>query len=72
MAHRFKLGDKARLNYGFLDQSGAGRYEVVRLIPVEVDGEPQYRVRGEDGVERAIGERQMVAATKDDNASKSD
>lgn len=72
MEHRYKVGDEVHLNFKFLDLSGSGRYQVIRLIPAGIDGEPQYRVKGEDGVERAIGERQMAAASKDEEASRSE
>ncbi|WP_324134731.1 hypothetical protein [Bosea sp. (in: a-proteobacteria)] len=59
MTSDIRIGDKVRLNFGFLDQTGRGDYEVVRVMPASVDGEIQYRVRGTDGHERAIGAKQI-------------
>lgn len=55
-----KLGDVVRLSFGFADQSGAGDYKVVRIMPMRASGEREYRVRGADGHERAIGQDQIV------------
>lgn len=59
MIAAIRIGDKIQLNFGFLDQTGRGDYEVVRVMPASVDGEIQYRVRGMDGRERAIGANQI-------------
>lgn len=59
MTAAIRIGDKIQLNFGFLDQTGRGDYEVVRVMPASVDGEIQYRVRGLDGRERAIGANQI-------------
>lgn len=59
MAHEFKLGDKVKLAFGFADRTGDGIYEIVRLLPLSLDDQRQYRVRGQDGFERAIGETQI-------------
>ena len=48
-----------QLAFRFLDQSGEGDYEITRVLPPAIDGEMQYRVRGADGHERAVGELQM-------------
>lgn len=53
-------GDVVRLSFGFADQSGAGDYEIVRIMPTRASGEREYRVRGADGHERAIGHDQIV------------
>ncbi|AZO76678.1 MULTISPECIES: hypothetical protein [unclassified Bosea (in: a-proteobacteria)] len=55
-----KLGDVVRLSFGFADQSGSGEYEIVRIMPTRASGEREYRVRGADGHERAIGHDQIV------------
>ncbi|CAN7619515.1 hypothetical protein [Bosea sp. LjRoot237] len=55
------LGDVVRLSFGFADQSGAGEYEIVRIMPTRASGEREYRVRGADGHERAIGHDQIVS-----------
>jgi hypothetical protein len=44
-AHKFKLGELVELARTSGIYAGPGPYEIVRLLP-EVDGEPQYRVRG--------------------------
>lgn len=54
-------GDVVRLSFGFADQSGAGDYEIVRIMPTRASGEREYRVRGADGHERAIGHDQIVS-----------
>lgn len=53
-------GDVVRLSFGFADQSGAGDYRIVRIMPMRASGEREYRVRGADGHERAIGEDQIL------------
>lgn len=58
---QIKLGNIIRLSFGFADQSGAGDYEVVRIMPTRESGERQYRIRGADGYERAIGHDQILA-----------
>ncbi|AMJ60962.1 hypothetical protein [Bosea sp. PAMC 26642] len=55
-----KVGDRVTLSFGFVDHVGSGNYEVLRILPPAVDGEVQYRVRGDDGYERAIGHRQIL------------
>jgi hypothetical protein len=44
-AHKFKLGELVELAPTSGMYAGSGPYEVVWLLP-EVDGEPQYRIRG--------------------------
>jgi len=60
-----KLGDVVRLSFGFADQSGTGDYKVVRIMPTRASGEREYRVRGADGHERAIGHDQIVSDNLD-------
>lgn len=60
MENDLKAGDRVRLTFGFADQSGEGEYEIVRVLPDAVNGERQYRVRGADGHERAIGSAQIA------------
>lgn len=55
-----KVGDFVRLSFGFADMSGAGDYEIMRVMPTRENGERQYRIRGADGHERAIGHSQIV------------
>jgi hypothetical protein len=41
----------------------AGPYTITRLMPEGRDGEPQYRIRSEDGkVERVVTQADIVAA----------
>lgn len=56
-----KLGDVVRLSFGFADQSGSGDYKIVRIMPMRASGEREYRVRGADGHERAIGQDQILS-----------
>lgn len=56
-------GDVVRLSFGFADQSGSGDYEIVRIMPTRASGEHEYRVRGADGQERAIGHDQIVSGS---------
>lgn len=66
MLHRYKLGDRVGLAFGFHDQDAIGLYEVTAILPTRPDGEPQYRVKGSDDRERVIGEKQIGAPTKPD------
>ena len=58
--HQFKPGQMARLRRAFPDRTGTGSYEILRLLPELPDGEPQYRVRGPDKIERVVTEGQLV------------
>ncbi|MDB5512082.1 MAG: hypothetical protein JWR08_1565 [Enterovirga sp.] len=58
-AHRFTLGQSVALSHPLPDRTISGRFEVVRLLPATANGEPHYRVRGSDNVERAVGENQL-------------
>ena len=60
--HCFKLGQLVRMSRGFSDRTGAGNYEILRLLPGSVDGELHYRVKGSDKIERAVGESQLLIA----------
>jgi hypothetical protein len=57
--HLFKLGQSVRLTRS-LSTSTTGIVEVIRLMPEALHGEPAYRVRGADKVERAAGESQLT------------
>jgi len=59
MEHRYHVGDRVRLAFGFYDQEPVGPYEISALLPTRADGEPQYRIRGSDDRERVIGEGQI-------------
>lgn len=58
--HRYKLGQLVSLSRPFPDRTAAGEFEILRLLPESVDGEPRYRVRGNDKTERAVGESQLI------------
>ena len=57
-----KVGDIVRLSFGFADRSGEGDYEIIRVMPARESGEGQYRIRGTDGRERAIGHSQIISS----------
>lgn len=57
------VGDIVRLSFGFADQSGAGEYEILRIMPTRENGERQYRIRGADGFERAVGHGQLIGTS---------
>ena len=57
----YKAGDVISLTFGFFDRTGVGNYEITRVLPASETGQRQYRVRGADGRERAIGELQIRA-----------
>lgn len=59
MPHRFKLGERVGLAFGFHDQDARGLYEITAQLPTRPDGEPQYRIKGSDDRERVIGEGQI-------------
>ncbi|AMJ62772.1 hypothetical protein [Bosea sp. PAMC 26642] len=59
LVNDIKVGDLVMLSFSFSDRSGAGYYEILRILPPAMDGELQYRVRGDDGRERAIGLKQI-------------
>lgn len=58
--HRYKPGQVVSLTRSFMDRGPSGAFEIVRLLPAAVDGEPRYRVRGSDNTERAVGEGQVI------------
>lgn len=62
MTSDYQQGDVISLAFGFLDRSGAGNYQIIRVLPVSETGRRQYRVRGADGLERAIEEHQIRAS----------
>lgn len=62
MEHRYAVGDRVSLAFGFYDVDAFGLYTVSRLLPSLADTEPQYRIIGSDDRERVIGEGQIQAA----------
>jgi hypothetical protein len=56
----YKLGDMVNLTTDFSDRPRIGPFEITRLMPPRDNKEEQYRVRGPDGLERAIGYHEIV------------
>ena len=54
MAHKFNVGTLVRLKRLPVEGSRKGVYEVIRLVPPDVDGVPCYRIKDEAGHERAV------------------
>ena len=60
-AHRFFVGQQVLLDRNALTR-GAGVVEVLRQLPSDVDGAPQYRVKSVgEGFERLAKEDQLSA-----------
>ncbi len=59
MEHRYQIGDRVSLAFGFFDQDPSGTYEILALLPTRPDGDPQYRIRGTDDRQRVIGQAQI-------------
>ena len=47
----------------FLDRSGEGVYEVVRQLPATQNGDYHYRIKGQNGQERAVAETELAPAS---------
>jgi hypothetical protein len=60
--HRFKPGQLVRTTRSFSDRTGAGVYEIMRVLPAPPNGDLHYRVRGPDKLERAVSETQLCEA----------
>ncbi|POR53158.1 hypothetical protein [Bosea psychrotolerans] len=56
----YKPGDLVNLEPGFANQARLGLYEILRVMPLRDNKEEQYRVRGPDGLERAIGHHEIA------------
>ncbi len=56
MAHKFKVGSLVRMRARFPGGTGYGMYEVIRLVPPDIDGVPCYRIKDTTGHERAVRE----------------
>lgn len=64
----YKAGDLVNLTRDFANQPRPGPFEILRVMPSRDNAEEQYRVRGPDGRERAIGHHEI---TEDgDNSAK--
>ena len=62
MAHKFNIGQLVRLKWRPVEGSPRGVYEVIRLVPPDVDGVPCYRIKDEAGHERAVREIEIEKA----------
>ncbi len=62
MAHKFNVGSLVRLKWRPIESSRMGVYEVIRLVPPDVDGVPCYRIKDEAGHERAVRESEIEKA----------
>ena len=60
--HRFTIGQLVRVKTRFLDRSGDGVYEVVRQLPAAPNGDFHYRIKGQNGQERAVSEADLTVA----------
>lgn len=58
----YKAGDMVNLTAGFHNQARPGPFEITRLMPPRDNKEEQYRVRGPDGREWAIGHHEIEDA----------
>ena len=55
MAHRFHVHQLVRLRVLLLDKSRNGIYQIVRLLPLAMDGNPLYRIKSAtEGTERVV------------------
>ena len=69
---RYKDGDLVELTTGFANQPRLGPFEVLRVMPERDNKEGQYRVRGPDGLERAVGHHEILEPARLDRAAKVD
>lgn len=61
--HRFTVGQRVRVRTRFLDRSGDGVYEVVRQLPATPNGDYHYRIKSQNGQERAVAETELAPAS---------
>ena len=61
--HRFTVGQRVRVRTRFLDRSGDGVYEVVRQLPATANGDYHYRIKSQNGQERAVAETELAPAS---------
>lgn len=59
MDHRYQVGDRVNLAFGFYDHDAVGSYEISALLPTSPDGVPQYIILGSDHRRRVIGQSQI-------------
>lgn len=67
-ARTYKPGDLVNLTRNLANQPRLGPFEILRVMPSRDNAEEQYRVRGPDGQERAIGHHEIVDGR--DNSAK--
>lgn len=61
MPHKFKIGQSVYLDVSVLRPASRGVYEIVRLLPTELD-EPQYRIRSKsETFERLVKQSDLRA-----------
>ena len=59
--HKFKL--EQAVIPARMEREGRDIYEIVRLLPELPNGEPQYRIQGQDSkIERVVREGEIKAA----------
>jgi hypothetical protein len=69
---RYKAGDVVELTGGFANQPRPGAFEVLRVMPERDNKEGQYRVRGPDGLERAVGHHEILEPARPDRTAQAD
>jgi hypothetical protein len=63
MAHRFHVHQLVRLRL-LLDKSRNGIHQIVRLLPLAMDGTPLYRIKSAtEGTERVVTEDEIAPAS---------
>jgi len=65
MSHKFKIGQRvwqSKIGYANAQSGVGGIFEVVRLMPEDVTGEPSYRIKSASGGERAVREGEITLA----------
>lgn len=69
---RYKPGDIVELTSGFANQPRLGAFEVLRVMPERDNKEGQYRVRGPDGLERAVGHHEILEPARPERTASDD
>ncbi len=62
VAHKFNIGQLVRMKRLPVEGNPRGVYEVIRLVPPDVDGVPVYRIKDVTGRERAVRESEVEKA----------
>jgi hypothetical protein len=64
MAHRFHVHQLVRMRVLLLDKSRNGIHQIVRLLPLAMDGTPLYRIKSAtEGTERVVTEDEIAPAS---------